>query len=130
MIINLGRVVLIQVLIVGLCIPSFAQRYPAQSTKSSGPRKQLATIVFSGLAGAVLGLSTLSFYARPQDKLSNIAVGFAIGIISGTVYTTYKTATRPYGFNEIERDLLFADLDKVFSPLSTQTFRLSQTWDF
>src|SRR5580704_14870733 len=32
-----------------------------------GPRKQLATIIFAGLGGAILGLSTLSFYGRPQD---------------------------------------------------------------
>jgi NhaP-type Na+/H+ or K+/H+ antiporter len=65
---------------------------------SNGPRKQLATIVFAGIAGAILGLSTLSFYGRPQDKLSNIAVGFAVGVISGTVYTTYKAATTPRDF--------------------------------
>ena len=33
----------------------------ADGANKSGPRKQLATIVFAGLAGAVLGLSTLSF---------------------------------------------------------------------
>lgn len=63
----------------------------------SGPRRQLATIIFAGLGGAVLGLSTLSFYGRPQEKLSNIAVGFALGVIVGTVMVTYKSAsTRQY----------------------------------
>ncbi len=49
-----------------------------------------------------MGLSTLSFYGRPQDKLSNIVIGFAIGVIGGTIYTTFKVATRPrdyYGYN-------------------------------
>lgn len=68
---------------------SFAQ----EKKKKSGPRRQLATIVFSGLGGAVLGLSTLSFYGRPQEKLSNIAIGFALGVIAGTVFVTYKSAT-------------------------------------
>lgn len=68
-----------------------------QST-TQGPRRHLATIVFAGLAGAILGLSTLSFYGRPQDRLSNIAVGFAIGVISGTIYTTFKAATEPKDF--------------------------------
>lgn len=79
--------------------------------KVSGPRKQLSTIVFAGVAGAILGLSTLSFYGRPQDKLANIAVGFAIGVISGAVYTTYKAASQPRDFyrnatlwDEEERD--------------------------
>lgn len=67
-----------------------------RSSGVMGPRKQMATIIFSGLGGAILGLSTLSFYGRPQDKLSNIAVGFALGIIIGTVYTTYNAATKPY----------------------------------
>ena len=61
----------------------------------SGPRKQLATIVFAGLGGAILGLSTLSFYGRPQEKLNNIAIGFAFGIITGTTYVTFKAATNP-----------------------------------
>lgn len=74
---------------------------PAQgqnSQKSFGPKKQAAVIIFAGLGGAVLGLSTLSFYGRPQDKLSNIAIGAAVGIIVGTVYVTYKAATQPSEF--------------------------------
>ncbi len=67
-----------------------------QASGLSGTRKQIAIIIFSGLAGGILGLSTLSFYGRPQDHLSNIALGFAVGIISGTIYTSYKAATRPY----------------------------------
>jgi hypothetical protein len=70
----------------------------ANEVATQGPRRHLGTIVFAGLAGAVLGLSTLSFYGRPQDRLSNIAVGFAIGVIGGTIYTTYKAATEPHDF--------------------------------
>ena len=64
----------------------------------SGPRKHLATIIFSGLGGAILGLSTLSFYGRPQDKLNNIGIGFAVGVIAGTGYVTYKMASKPRDF--------------------------------
>ena len=62
---------------------TLAQQVPRETEKpsSNGPRKQLATILFAGLGGAVLGLSTLSFYGRPQDKLENIAIGFAVGVI-------------------------------------------------
>ncbi len=63
-----------------------------------GPRRQLATIIFTGLGGAVLGLSTLSFYGRPQDHLQNIALGFGVGIITGTVIMTYQAATNPREF--------------------------------
>jgi uncharacterized membrane protein YebE (DUF533 family) len=83
---------------VGVSPQTFAQKSTDGSTKSelTGTRKQVATIIFSGLAGALLGLSTLSFYGRPQEHLKNIGIGAAVGIISGTVYTTYKAATAPY----------------------------------
>ncbi len=82
-----------------------AKSVPAQAAQnvSQGPRKHLATIVFAGLAGAILGLSTLSFYGRPQDRLSNIAVGFAFGVISGTLYTTYKAAAEPKDFYSLRQ---------------------------
>jgi hypothetical protein len=63
-----------------------------------GPRRQISTIVYCGLAGAVLGLSTLSFYGRPQDKLTNIPIGFGLGVVVGTIYMTYQAATNPDEF--------------------------------
>jgi hypothetical protein len=57
------------------------------------PRRQIATIIFSGLGGAVLGMSTLSFYGRPESHVSNIATGFALGIIGGTVAMSYQAAS-------------------------------------
>lgn len=85
--------------------------------QTGGPRKQLTTIVFAGIAGAILGLSTLSFYGRPQDRLNNIAIGFALGVIGGAVYSTYKAATQPREFyrgatlweeEDRDRDLRFS----------------------
>lgn len=63
-----------------------------------GPRRQISTIVYMGLAGAVLGLSTLSFYGRPQDHLTNIPIGFGVGVVIGTIYMTYQAATNPSEF--------------------------------
>lgn len=89
----------------------FAQPAWSQDTGSGGesnaitkygPRRQIATIVYMGLGGAVLGLSTLSFYGRPQDKLTNIPIGFGIGVIIGTVYMTYQAATNPQEFYRSE----------------------------
>ena len=83
-------------LIVGVLVFSvFSTQAAAQEEirKRSGPRRQLATIVFAGLGGAILGLSTLSFYGRPQEKLQNIAIGFAAGVIAGTTYVTFRSAT-------------------------------------
>lgn len=93
-----GRIL---ILLLAICImvpaPAFAQA-DGKSTATAGPRKQLANIVFAGLAGAVLGLSTLSFYGRPQDRLANIPIGFAVGAICGTMFTTYKAVADPREF--------------------------------
>ena len=115
---------------------AWAQQQPAQATLPPntteqeaprfGPRKQVATIIFAGLAGAVLGLSTLSFYGRPQEKLTNIAIGAAVGVISGTIYTTYKAATQPREF--YGTDLMLDRLDYAFTandlvlPIYSHTF--------
>lgn len=79
---------------------ALAQEEAEQATaiERYGPRRQISTIVYMGLAGAVLGLSTLSFYGRPQDHLTNIPIGFGVGVIFGTVYMTYQAATNPDEF--------------------------------
>ncbi len=94
---------------------AFALTQANQSVTSS-PKRHLTTIVFAGLAGAVLGLSTLSFYGRPQDRLSNIPVGFAIGVISGTLYTTYTAAAKPKEF--------YGDYEPELWQLETEPGRL------
>jgi hypothetical protein len=88
--------------------------------RGAGPRKQLATIIFSGLGGAVLGLSTLSFYGRPQDNLNNIAVGFAVGVIVGTGYVTYTALTNPSEFYGDFRSDDLMPLDSLMVQLQTE----------
>ena len=87
------------VLCLAIAGSAFAQQGGQEEKKLSGTRRQLAVIVFSGLGGAVLGLSTLSFYGRPQDHLPNIAIGFALGVIGGAVYTTYNATQDPKKFH-------------------------------
>ncbi len=108
---------------------SFAQSN-GRNENTVGPRRQLATIIFAGLSGAILGLSTLSFYGRPQERLSNIAVGFALGIFAGTIYTTYKAASKPQEFygsslfensnNREELEMFKGQQDYRFTPLAWQ----------
>ncbi len=86
---------------------TLAQGAIADKPPVGGPRRQLGTIIYAGLGGAVLGLSTLSFYGRPQEKLANIAIGFAVGVIGGTAAVTYSAATNPdefYGENLMPRN--------------------------
>ena len=82
-----------------VALPAHSQNASTEAKPpSGGPRRQLATILYAGLGGAVFGLSTLSFYGRPQDKLANIAIGFAIGVMAGTAVVTYGAATNPDEF--------------------------------
>ncbi len=65
------------------------QAYAQNSTQSStfrGIKRNIATVFLCGLGGAILGLSTLSFYGQPQEQVGNITTGFGVGLIAGTVY--------------------------------------------
>ncbi len=121
---------LLLVFVLALMIQSpgaYAQTSEELAQRGAGPRKQMATIIFSGLAGAILGLSTLSFYGRPQDKLSNIAIGFALGVIGGATFTTYKAATRPYEY--LDNAFLLLD-QKELKLQARKPITLSYNWDF
>lgn len=107
----------------------------AGETTTQGAKKRLSTIVFAGLAGAILGLSTLSFYGRPQDKLNNIAVGAAVGIIGGAIYSTFKAATETHEYYNLrdEKDgLLYAmQAGESFQPaLPSYTPKMQFTFSF
>ena len=98
------------------------------SAEISGTRKQIATIIFAGLAGAILGLSTLSFYGRPQDKLSNIAVGFAIGVIGGTAYTTYQAASAPYDQYQVLRTNFDDEASLRIASVQSSSYQPKMSW--
>ena len=56
-------------------------------------KRGVATILFSTLGGAVLGLSTLSFYGEPQEHTNNIVTGALLGAVGGSAYLLYDSAT-------------------------------------
>lgn len=58
-------------------------------------RNTVGIILISGLVGGVLGLSTLSFYDRPQDHIRNITLGAGIGVIASALYMTATVAQTP-----------------------------------
>lgn len=62
---------------------------------SSPFKRTTATILFASIGGGVLGLSTLSFYGKPQEHTDNITIGVLLGFLSGVgyvVYDNYKVA--------------------------------------
>lgn len=68
---------------------SFPQRATAQDTTTTFKRS-LATVLFSSLGGAVLGLSTLSFYKDAQKHTNNISIGAILGLAGGLTYVAYQ----------------------------------------
>ncbi len=58
-------------------------------------RNAMGTILLSGLVGGILGLSTLSFYSKPQDNIRNIFFGAGAGMIVATLWMTANVATSP-----------------------------------
>ena len=59
---------------------------------------RLYTVAGVGLAGSVLGLSTLSFVDEPGENLKNIVTGGSIGIILGVGIVAWKHASRSKDF--------------------------------
>jgi len=49
-------------------------------------KRGAATVIFASLGGGILGLSTLSFYGRPQEHTDNITTGVVLGLIGGVAY--------------------------------------------
>ena len=81
-----------------LIINSFNLSYAYELDDNEGlvqeTKLDMMVVAGAGLAGAVLGLSTLSFVEKPGDHLKNIMYGAAIGIIIGVVYVAYSQATK------------------------------------
>lgn len=53
-------------------------------------RRSTAIVLFSGIGGAILGLSTLSFYGKPQEHTNNINSGALFGAFAGVGYLFYE----------------------------------------
>lgn len=100
---NAAKNLLISLLLLSFLTPAFAaeQAAPAEGAEDAGSTElvnqtvgDLAIIVGAGAGGAILGLSTLSFYEKPKEHWKNITVGGAIGVIAGVAVVVYLQATR------------------------------------
>jgi len=54
----------------------------------------LMIVAGAGAAGAIIGLSTLSFVDTPSRHVSNIWTGAALGVIAGVIFVAYSSATK------------------------------------
>lgn len=57
-------------------------------------QNDILLVGIAGVGGAVLGLSTLSFYDQPSKHIRNIWTGAAIGIIAGVIFVAYTSAQK------------------------------------
>lgn len=53
-------------------------------------KRGVATVIFASIGGGILGLSTLSFYGKPQEHTSNISTGVLLGFLGGISYVAYS----------------------------------------
>lgn len=72
-------------------VPANAQENTAGP---DGPLTDLYIVLGAGAAGAILGLSTLSFVDQPTKNFRNVSMGAAIGIILGVGVVIYNQATK------------------------------------
>ena len=98
------------ILSLNLC---FALSYPQQAQAQDSTttfKRSLATVLFSSLGGAVLGLSTLSFYKDAQKHTNNISLGAILGLAGGLTYVAYQ------GSNSYGSDSYAASLENKGAP--------------
>ena len=51
-------------------------------------------VAAAGAGGAILGLSTLSFYDKPSKHIANVWTGAAVGVIAGVIFVAYNSAQK------------------------------------
>lgn len=93
--------------------PSIAQAQDEDSSEDIVKTTQadIMTVAGAGAAGAILGLSTLSFVDKPSKHLSNIWTGAAIGVIAGVIFVAYNSATK--GSEDLQSSSEFNSLERV-----------------
>jgi uncharacterized MnhB-related membrane protein len=87
---------------------------PSKSFAVIHPKDQAKIIFYSGIYGAVLGLSTLSFYDKPSSRTRNIAMGAALGLMASVVITTI-VATKE-GKKKIQESLINEPETNIIEP--------------
>ena len=105
--------VTVQIILSAIMVnPAMAQMDPDDIVKNT--QEDIMVVAAAGAAGAVLGLSTLSFVDKPSNHLSNIWTGAALGVIAGVIFVAYNSAQK--GSEELqseEASVNFSSLERV-----------------
>jgi hypothetical protein len=89
--------------------PAFSQNDVDDIVKNT--QNDITLVAASGAAGAVLGLSTLSFVDKPSQHISNIWTGAALGVIAGVIFVAYNSAQK--GSEDLQSSHEFNSLERV-----------------
>src|SRR5690606_32175938 len=73
---------------------AFAQDAQSDDNIVASTQNDILLVAGAGVGGAILGLSTLSFYDKPSKHVANIWTGAAIGIIAGVVIVAMTHAQK------------------------------------
>jgi len=88
--------------------PAFAQN---EDDIIKNTQNDIMIVGAAGAAGAVLGLSTLSFVDTPSKHVSNIWTGAALGIIAGVIFVAYNSAQK--GSEDLQSSSEFNSSERV-----------------
>lgn len=64
----------------------------APTHANASAKRSLAAVLFASLGGAIVGLSTLSFYGEPQEHTNSITLGALVGFAGGVGYAVYDSS--------------------------------------
>lgn len=98
----------------------FTSQVSGAQTSGRTVKRNIATVLFASLGGAVLGLSTLSFYGEPQEHTNNITLGALVGFVAGVGYVVYDSS-RPVPSGHEEFSQVFDQDQKTRRALAFQT---------
>lgn len=90
------KIRLMPLLLLASLMISLPATYAAEESSAGpdGPLSDLYIVLGAGSAGAILGLSTLSFEDEPTKNFKNVSMGAALGIILGVGIVIYNQATK------------------------------------
>lgn len=99
----------LQIFVTGALLnPAFAQD---EDDIIKNTQNDIILVGAAGAAGAILGLSTLSFVDKPSKHVSNIWTGAAIGVIAGVIFVAYNSAQK--GSEELQSSREFNSHERV-----------------
>lgn len=132
---------LLSVFIMGQFNNAYAQNGEGLDGIVKETKQDVLVVLGAGLAGAVLGLSTLSFVEEPKEHTRNILVGASLGIILGVAVVAINQAKKSRSliyssepgydegasldFKTFERESWHAEVSSLHSTLNPYNFGVS-----